>query len=106
MSVRENTQAHLANRFREASITRFGVEGIRTPWLRSQGVDTVVVCGLYAHACVRAAVLGAYQRGFAVIMATDAIGSDLPEFAQQTFDWLGARSATLMSNADILAKVR
>lgn len=72
------------------------------PWLRAQQVDTVVVCGLYTHACVRAAVLGAYQRGFRVIMAVDAIGSDLPEFADQTLEWLGARSATLLETGAVI----
>ncbi|CAB4902688.1 MAG: isochorismatase family protein [Actinobacteria bacterium] len=76
------------------------------PWLRAQGVETVVVCGVYTQTCVRAAVLGAYQRGFAVIMATDALGTDDVDFANMNLAWLGARAATLLDNTEILASVR
>jgi len=72
------------------------------PWLRSHGVETVVVCGLYTQTCVRAAVLGAYQRGFSVTMATDALGTDSEPFSEMTLEWLGARAAQLLDNANIL----
>jgi nicotinamidase-related amidase len=75
------------------------------PWLRSQGVETVVVCGVYTQTCVRAAVLGAYQRGFRVIMATDALGTDDVDFANMNLTWLGARAATLLDNDSILTSV-
>lgn len=75
------------------------------PWLRSQGVETVVVCGVYTQTCVRAAVLGAYQRGFRVIMATDALGTDDVDFANMNLTWLGARAATLLNNDSILTSV-
>jgi nicotinamidase-related amidase len=74
--------------------------------LRAQGVETVVVCGVYTQTCVRAAVLGAYQRGFRVIMATDALGTDDVDFANMNLTWLGARAATLLDNAEIIASVR
>ena len=76
------------------------------PWLRAQGVETVVVCGVYTQTCVRAAVLGAYQRGFRVIMATDALGTDDVDFANMNLTWLGARAARLLDNAEIIASVR
>jgi nicotinamidase-related amidase len=76
------------------------------PWLRAQGVETVVVCGVYTQTCVRAAVLGAYQRGFRVIMATDALGTDDVDFANMNLAWLGARAARLLDNAEIIASVR
>ena len=72
------------------------------PWLRAQGVETVVVCGVYTQTCVRAAVLGAYQRGFTVVMATDALGTDDVEFANMNLAWLGARAAKLLDNSAIL----
>lgn len=72
------------------------------PWLKSHGVETVVVAGLYTQTCVRAAVLGAYQRGFRVVMALDAMGTDSVEFERLNLEWLGARAATLMTNAEVL----
>jgi nicotinamidase-related amidase len=75
------------------------------PWLREHGVKTVVVCGVYTQTCVRAAVLGAYQRGFGVIMATDALGTDDVDFANMNLAWLGARAARLLDNNDILTSM-
>lgn len=75
------------------------------PWLREHGVQTVVVCGVYTQTCVRAAVLGAYQRGFRVIMATDALGTDDVDFANMNLAWLGARAARLLDNSNILTSV-
>lgn len=76
------------------------------PWLRQHGVDTVVVCGVYTQTCVRAAVLGAYQRGFHVVMATEALGTDDVEFSNMNLKWLGARAAKLLDNAAILETLR
>jgi nicotinamidase-related amidase len=75
------------------------------PWLHAQGVETVVVCGVYTQTCVRAAVLGAYQRGFRVIMATDGLGTDDVDFANMNLTWLGARAAQLLDNNAILTSV-
>ena len=75
------------------------------PWLRQHGVETVVVCGVYTQTCVRAAVLGAYQRGFHVVMATDALGTDDVDFANMNLTWLGARAAKLLGNAAILESI-
>jgi isochorismate hydrolase len=50
-------------------------------------------------------VLGAYQRGFRVIMATDALGTDDVDFANMNLTWLGARAARLLDNDAILTSV-
>jgi hypothetical protein len=39
-------------------------------------------------------------------MATDALGTDDVDFANMNLAWLGARAATLLDNAEILATVR
>lgn len=46
--------------------------------LRSLQCDTVILAGVYLHACVRATALDAYQRGFDIRIADDAVGSDDP----------------------------
>ena len=45
--------------------------------LRSEGVDTVVVCGLSTSGCVRATVVDAAQSGFHAIVPREAVGDRL-----------------------------
>jgi acyl-CoA reductase-like NAD-dependent aldehyde dehydrogenase/nicotinamidase-related amidase len=44
--------------------------------LRSLGCGEVIIAGVHTHGCIRASVLDAYQRGYAVTVADDATGSD------------------------------
>lgn len=48
------------------------------PWLRRQGIDTLVISGAETDVCVLATVLDAVDHGFRTIIARDAIcgGSD------------------------------
>jgi acyl-CoA reductase-like NAD-dependent aldehyde dehydrogenase/nicotinamidase-related amidase len=59
--------------------------------LRRSGCDTLVLCGVHVHACVRAAALGGLERGLGVRIAADACGSDDPVHAAATRRWLAAR---------------
>ncbi|ODT05969.1 MAG: cysteine hydrolase [Kaistia sp. SCN 65-12] len=66
---------------------------IYSPWLGSRlhgdlmaaGVDTVVISGAETEVCVMAAVIGAIDLGYRVIIATDAICSS----ADSTHDAMG-----------------
>ena len=73
------------------------------PWLRERHVDRLILAGVYTHACVRSAALDAYERGFAVCVADDAVGTTEPLHAEITRDYLAARAATFRSVADLLA---
>jgi acyl-CoA reductase-like NAD-dependent aldehyde dehydrogenase/nicotinamidase-related amidase len=73
------------------------------PWLRDRGVDRVVVAGVYTHACVRETALDAYERGFEVWVAADAVGSTEPAHAASTRAWLEPRAAAFRSSAALLA---
>ena len=66
---------------------------------------TLVIAGLHLHACVRETVLDAYQRGFEVIVAEDAVASDEPLHAVETRRWLEARAAAFRPVAEILDMV-
>ncbi len=52
--------------------------------LRAAGCEAVILAGIHLHACVRATALDAYQRGFRVLIATDALASDDPAHAAVT----------------------
>jgi len=74
-------------------------------WLIERGVTHVVVAGLYTHACIRETVLDAYERGFDVTIAAEAIGSDAPAHAAETLAWIGARAAEVSSTSGIVSSL-
>lgn len=78
-------------------------DGDLDPWLRSRGVTAVVVAGLYTHACVRETALDAYERGYSVVVADDAVGTDDAVHAERTRAWLEGRAATFLPTEAILA---
>ncbi len=45
-------------------------------YLRGKGVDTVIIAGGSTHVCVDAAVGGAFERGYRVVMPVDAIAAE------------------------------
>ena len=73
------------------------------PWLRQRGVERVVVCGLYTHACVRETVLDAYEAGFDVWVAADAVATPEPLHGMLTQRWLEARAARFEPLAAVVA---
>ena len=54
--------------------------------------DTLIMAGLHLHACVRAAVLDAYARGYRVVIAEDAVASDDALHAAVTRRYLEQRA--------------
>ena len=73
--------------------------------LREVEAEELVICGVHLHACVRETALGAYERGFAVWIAEDAVGSYDPVHAEITGRWLGARAARFAPVDELLADV-
>ena len=72
------------------------------PALRERAVARVVVCGLYTHACVRETVLEAYEAGFDVWVASDAVSTPEPLHGILTREWLEARAARFASSAAVV----
>lgn len=68
--------------------------------LHAAGVGTVIVAGLYTHACVRSAAVDAYARGFDVIVPIDAVASYDPEHAAITLRWMHGRVARCLLMKD------
>jgi aldehyde dehydrogenase (NAD+) len=72
-------------------------------WLRDRDVTEVVIAGVYTHACVRETALDAYERGYRVTIASDAVASPEPLHAAETRRWLEARAAEFRPVAAVLA---
>jgi len=82
----------------------FGTDLDRT--LASLHPETLIVCGINTHACIRMTVIDAYQRDYRVIVAADAIGSTDAEHHDVTVRYLDGKMARFLSNARILALLR
>lgn len=76
-----------------------------TDLLEERGTDLLIVCGVHLHGCVRETVLGAYERGLAVQVAADAVGSDDPVHAAITRRYLEARAARFLATDQALAEL-
>lgn len=73
--------------------------------LREYRIDTLIVSGLHLHGCVRAAALDAYERGYEVWVADDAVGSYDPGHAEITRTYLNGRAAEFISTYDLLLRL-
>ena len=69
--------------------------------LRAASIETLVIMGLYTHACIREAVLGAYSRGYKVLIPLDCVGSYDQLHAYSTIEWLNDRAA-ICSSSDLI----
>jgi acyl-CoA reductase-like NAD-dependent aldehyde dehydrogenase/nicotinamidase-related amidase len=74
--------------------------------LEASRADTLLVAGIHLHGCVRATVLDAYQRGLAVWVAEDAVGSDDPLHAAVTRRYLEGRAARFAGVSELIARMR
>jgi acyl-CoA reductase-like NAD-dependent aldehyde dehydrogenase len=82
----------------------FGCPDFQTH-LRALGCDTLVLAGVHLHGCVRATALDAYERGYTVWVAADAVASDDPLHAAITQRYLEQRAARFVSVSEILDRL-
>lgn len=73
--------------------------------LREKQVDTLIVAGVHLHGCVRATVFDAYERGYEVWVADEAVTSREPDHAELTRTYLEGRAATFLATDAILARL-
>ncbi len=65
--------------------------------LRQNGIDTLVVAGMYTNHCVMATCIGAADAGYRVIVPEDAVGSWRPDLHEQALDMM--RSWIILSSS-------
>jgi len=71
--------------------------------LQSLEIDTLLLAGVHLHGCIRATALDAYQRGFRVLVAEDAIASDDPLHAAITRRYMEKRAIRFIAAEDFLS---
>ncbi len=65
-------------------------------------VDTLVLAGLYAHSCIRATALDAYQRGFRTTVARQAVASNDPLHEVVTRRYFSLRGIGYLDHAEVI----
>jgi nicotinamidase-related amidase len=71
--------------------------------LRSLEVNTLLLAGVHLHGCIRTTALDAYQRGFSVSIAEDAVASDDPLHAAISRRYLQKRGIRFVAVDSILS---
>ncbi len=69
--------------------------------LKSLNADTLIIAGINTHACVRMAVIDAYQRDYEIIIALDCIDSWDDTHQKITLEYLSGKISTLMKNNEL-----
>ncbi len=86
------------------STARSAIRG-STPGCASARSRRLIVAGVYLHGCVRSTALDAYERGYEVGVADDAVGTTEPLHAELTRAWLAARAASFARRRTVLAEL-
>jgi acyl-CoA reductase-like NAD-dependent aldehyde dehydrogenase/isochorismate hydrolase len=73
--------------------------------LHAAAIDTVILAGLHLRACVRSTAIDAYQSGFTVWVADNAVADNDPLHASITRRYLRERLARFLSVSEIEAAV-
>ena len=71
-------EAPAAQLFDKTSFGCFGDEAIGAA-VEAAGRDQLLICGIETHICVAQTVLGAFEKGYEVHVASDAVGSRTEE---------------------------
>jgi acyl-CoA reductase-like NAD-dependent aldehyde dehydrogenase/nicotinamidase-related amidase len=74
--------------------------------LRELGAEELILCGVHLHGCVRTTALDAYQRGYRVWVADDAVGSYDGVHAAVTRHYLEGRAARFASVDSLVLRLR
>ncbi len=75
------------------------------PQLQAQRVDSIVLCGIFLHGCIRSTALDAYEKGYEVWIADEAVGSYDPGHGEITRLYLNGRAANFSDTPTILSQI-
>jgi nicotinamidase-related amidase len=86
---------------REQGLTGFYATGLE-PYLRNTGVTTVIVTGVSLNIAVLGTSIEAVNRGFTVVVPSDCIASDPPEYAEIAVRYTLRNLAFVVPSATII----
>lgn len=87
---------HVFNAFSDPALSKH---------LASTGVDALIIAGVHLHACVRETALAAYQAGYRVWIADDAVASYDVLHAEVSRNYLDSRGMKFLPGTEVLARI-
>lgn len=73
--------------------------------LRTEGIDTLVVCGLTSNVCVESTIRGAHERGYNVVMVEDATAAHRDEMHEATLRNVEYMFGVTATTDEVLARL-
>ncbi|MEO7931566.1 MAG: aldehyde dehydrogenase family protein [Chthoniobacterales bacterium] len=70
-------------------------------YLRENGIEKVILAGVHTHGCIRSTALAAYEKGFEVEIAADAIGGYDAIHSTISEDYLDGRAGLFLDSDEI-----
>lgn len=86
---------------REQGMTGFYATGL-DPYLRNTGVRSVIITGVSANLAVVGTVIEAMNRGYQVIVPSDCIAGDPPEYVDQLLRYTIRNAALVVPSSSII----
>ncbi len=72
--------------------------------LRELGVDTVIVTGIHTHICVQQTVMGAFYRGYRIIVPVDCVAAASEEWHRRGLEYMEEFAGAELVNSEELIK--
>ena len=74
--------------------------------LRELGVDTLIVTGIHTHICVQNTVLGAFYRGYNVIVPVDCVAAATKEWHEKGLEYMkNFANAKLVKSEELISQI-
>lgn len=70
-------------------------------WLKSLGVDTLIFCGIDTSICVEASLREAFNKGYDVVLVSDATASGSPKHFESTLEIVRDYYGLVMDTASL-----
>ena len=70
--------------------------------LRELGVDTLILTGIHTHICVQQTALGAFYRGYKVIVPVDCVAAASEEWHKRGLEYMRAFTGAELTTSDKL----
>jgi acyl-CoA reductase-like NAD-dependent aldehyde dehydrogenase/nicotinamidase-related amidase len=90
--------------FHKTRLSAFSAPGFES-FLRDGSFDALVLAGVHIQTCLRQTALDAYQKGWQVCLARDAIGSHDPFHGALTIDYLDDRAIPALRHEELVARL-
>lgn len=74
--------------------------------LLSLSVDTLVICGINTHACVRSTIVDAFMRDYRIFLPLECVDSYDIEQHENSIHYLSNRLAKVLSLRDLVERLR